>query len=353
VEGAIMPQKTVFLDAVEGGVAEKIYVEDGNDVTAGDVLLTLSNSGLQLDYINRETQILELINQIDNARISLNQNQVAQQAQLAEIEYQLRIASRQYRQNKILYREMAISQNDYDQSLDDYEYLQRKKMLTQRSLRQDSMLTTAQIRQMDFSVSRMRQNLSMVKQNLQSLEVRAPVSGRLSAFTIERGQLVTKGQALGQVDVPDGAKVRARIDEHYIARIFTGQKATMEVENIFYELEVRKIFPQVQNGYFTADAYFTGSQPPGIKKGQSVNVRLPLSASAAALLIERGSFTESTGGAWAFVVDGSGTEAAKRNIKTGRQNPQHIEILEGLKEGDRVVTSSYTGYEDKEKLLLK
>lgn len=355
IDGFVLPVNTVYLDAVEGGVIENIIAEDGNMLKKGDTILTLSNSNLELDYINRETQILELLNQIENARISLKQNQTTQLNQLAEAEYQYQQSERKYHQNKLFDEKGMISKNEYKQSQDEFGYLKKKINLLRSSLKQDSLLSAAQIKQMDFSARRMKENLGIVKKNLEHLVVRAPLDGQLTSFDMQKGQLISKGENIAQMDVMNSYKIRVSIDEHYISRIFPGQQGTFDFDGKTYLLTIKKVNPQVKNGLFNADMIFEKDIPAGIKKGQNLNIKLQLSTQTTALLLEKGGFAQNTGGNWAFVLtDKNGSnEAVQRNIKIGRQNPQYYEVLEGLQEGDKVIISSYTGFENKEKLVIK
>lgn len=353
VDGTVLPLESVYLDAVEGGVIEKKTAEQGEMLNAGDTILVLSNSDLQLDYVNRETQILELLNQIESARLTLKQSQIRQQNELADMKYQLQQSDRKLKVNKALAEQQAVSKNEYQQIADENEYLKEKMEIARRSLRQDSILSTTQINQMDFSVKRMKQNLALVKKNLEHLVVRAPLTGQLTSFDLQKGQLLQKGQNIGQIDVNGGYKIRASIDEHYISRIYAGQKGSVSFNEHTYEMTVNKVNPQVKNGFFEADLVFGKDIPEDLRKGQNMSVKLGLSSQSQAVVLNRGNFAQSTGGSWVFVLNSDGTEAERREIKTGRQNPQYFEILEGLQEGDKVIVSSYNGFEDKEKLILK
>lgn len=355
IDGFVLPVNTVYLDAVEGGVIEKIIAEDGNMLKKGDTILTLSNSNLELDYINRETQILELLNQVENARISLKQSQTTQLNQLAEAEYQYQQSERKFHQNKLFDEKGMISKNEYRQSQDEFSYLKKKINLLRNSLKQDSLLSAAQIKQMDFSARRMKENLGIVKKNLENLVIRAPLDGQLTSFDMQKGQLITKGENIAQMDVMNGYKLRVSIDEHYISRIFPGQQGTFDFDGNTYLLTIKKVNPQVKNGLFNADMVFESNVPKGIRKGQHLDIKLQLSTQKTALLLEKGGFAQNTGGNWVFVLNDkkNNNEAIRKNIRIGRQNPQYYEVLDGLKEGEKVIISSYSGFEDKDKLVIK
>ena len=353
VDGVVIPLETVYLDAVEGGVVESIKAEDGKMVKEGEELLILTNGNLQLDYVNRETQILELLNQIENMRISSQQSHTREQKELADLKYNLQQSERKYKTNKLLASNEALSKNDMQASEDEQAYLREKEKLTRKALIQDSILIKGQLRQMSFSAGRMQDNLKMVKKNLDNLVVKAPINGQLTSFDLKKGQLVQKGQSLGQIDVQEGFKVRVQIDEHYIARIVAGQTGSIEFDGKTYTLMVNRINPQVKNGFFAADMVFQGQAPANIRKGQNLSVKLQLSAQSKALMVEKGGFSQQTGGNWIFVLSTDGKHAIKTHIKMGRQNPQYFELLEGVKEGEKVIVSSYAGFEDKDKLTLE
>jgi HlyD family secretion protein len=352
-DGTILPLETVYLDAVEGGVVEKIKTEDGSMVKQGDTLICMSNANLSLDYINRETQILELLNQIENTRVTLKQNEIRSMNDLSDLKYQLNNSELKYSTDKVLAEHKAIAKNDMKLTANENEHLKEKMSITKKAMRQDSIMTTAQLKQMNFSVQRMKENLAIVKKNMEQLIVRAPLTGRLTGFDLQKGQLVQKGQSIAQIDKQGGFKARVQIDEHYISRVIDGQECTMELDGQNYKMHIKKINPQVKNGFFAADLVFDEKEPQGIKKGQNITVRMALSNEVPALLIPRGNFMQNTGGNWVYVLSADGSTAEKRNIHIGRQNPAYYELLDGLKPGEKVIISSYEGFDDKQKLILK
>lgn len=341
VDGTVLPIKTIYLDAVEGGRVAERYVEDGTVVKAGQPILKLVNTDLQLDFLQRETQAFDLINNLQNARNNLENNKVTRLNQLADVEFQLKESERLFDMNEQLYKEKHISKQEYLQSKNGYEYNRRKKQLIEKAIVQDSITAYEQMKQMRESYARMQSNIKLMRQKTEDLIVRAPASGQLSSFRAEIGELKSKGQSLGQLDILNGYKVRAQIDEHYISRIITGQQAEFDFGGNTYRLQVRTIYPQVANGRFDADLEFTGTQPSTIKKGQNLQLRLQLGENEKALLLAKGGFYQSTGGNWIYVLNKEGSYAEKRTIRTGRQNPRYYEIIEGLQEGEQVITSSY------------
>jgi HlyD family secretion protein len=341
LDGIVLPIKSIYLDAIEGGRVAERYVEDGETVTKGQPLLKLVNTDLQLDFLQKETQAFDLINNLQNARNNLENNKVNRLNQLAEIDFQLNEAKRNFELNEKLFKQKLISDVEYSQFKNNYDFQKRKKELTEKAIRQDSITAYEQMKQMRESYARMQSNLKLMRQKTEDLIVRAPASGQLSSFKAEIGELKSKGQNLGQLDILNGFKIRVQIDEHYISRMFTGQKGQFEFNGQFYSLTIKTMYPQVANGSFDADMEFEGKQPLQIKKGQNVQIRLQLGENQQTLLVKKGGFFQSTGGNWIYVLDPTETFAEKRNIQTGRQNPEYYEILDGLKEGEKVITSSY------------
>jgi HlyD family secretion protein len=339
---------------VEGGRVEKLYTDDGRKINAGDTILKISNSTLQIDFLNRETQLFDLVNERQNSEITMKQDQIKALNALAEIEYNLKQVTDKYRRNKELYGEKVIAKAEFEQSEDEYQYLKRRKELAERSLKQDAELMQKRLRQLDQSINRMQANINIARSTLSNLYVTAPISGQLSTLKAEVGESKTAGENIGQIDDLNGFKVKANIDEHYVSKIFPGLKAEFDFNGKSYPVTVAKVFPEVQNGQFQVDMEFPeGKSPEGIRRGQTLQIRLHLSGGDQAMLIPRGGFYQSTGGAWAFVVDKTGKFAEKRTIRLGRQNPHYYEVLGGLNPGEKVVVSSYDGYGDIEKLNLE
>ncbi len=353
IDGSVDPLKTFFLDITEGGRVDKIFTDDGRMVEKGDTILKLSNTTLQIDFMTRETQLYDLMNERQNSEITMKQDLIRKQNELAEIEYKLTLAERAYKRNKMLYDEKVVSREEFEASRDEYEYLKKRKSLGDRSVKQDTQLMEERLRQLDESISRMKANIDMARGTLNNLYVIAPFAGQLSTLKAEVGESKSPGENIGQIDDMNGFKVKAAIDEHYISRVYPGQKGSFEFNGKKYNLTVAKVIPEVQNGTFQVDMDFADGTPEGIRRGQTLQIQLNLNDGAKALLLPRGGFYQSTGGSWVFVVDKSGEFAEKRNIKLGRQNPQYYEVLEGLNPGEKVVLSSYDNYGDIDRLELK
>jgi HlyD family secretion protein len=353
ITGNVMPLKTVFLDAVEGGQVEQKFVEEGAYVNAGDVIVKLGNTNLVLDIMQREAQVFEQLNNARNTRLSMEQNRLALASQILELDYKIAQQKADYDRNLQLAGKDLISKSEIERLKSDYDYLVQKRRLTIETHKQDSIFRAAQIRQLDESVNRMQMNLAVVKRKMDNLLLKAPVSGQLSALNAEIGELKSAGVQLGQIDMTGGFKIRASVDEHYLTRTFPGQDGRCTIDGKNYELKVLKTYPQVQGGKFDVDMEFSGAIPPDLRRGQTIYIRLELGQNEQAMLIPRGGFYQATGGNWIYVVDKDGSSAHKREIKLGRQNPDKIEVLEGLQRGEKVITSSYETFSDKDVLVLK
>jgi HlyD family secretion protein len=350
ITGAVQPIQTFFLDVSDGGRVVKKFVEDGAFVKAGQPIIKLDNAQMTLNIMYNEAQLFQQINSLRSTRLSMEQNRLNLQSQLLEIEYDLIDRRRVYENNKILFDKNLISKFEFDRSKEQYELSKKKKDLTLESYSQDSLFRVQQIAQLEKSVEQMQNNLNLTKAQLENLTVKAPINGQISALTAEIGESISQGENLGQIDVIDSFKVRASIDEHYIARVNPGQYGEFNFNGRDYTIRIKTIYPQVTNGRFEVDMHFTSKQPEGIRRGQTLHIKLNLSEQKEAVTVARGGFYQSTGGQWVFVVNGN--SAVKRDIKLGQQNSQVFEVLEGLKPGEKVITSSYDNYGDVEKLIL-
>ncbi len=350
ITGTVQPIQTFFLDVSEGGRVVKKFVQDGAFVKAGQPIIKLDNAQLTLNIMYNEAQLFQQINSLRSTRLSMEQNRLNLQSQLLEIEYDLIDRKRIYENNKILFEKNLISKFEFDRSKEQFELSKKKKDLTLESFTQDSLFRVQQILQLETSVEQMQNNLNLTKAQLENLTVKAPINGQISALTSEIGESISQGENLGQIDVIDSFKVRASIDEHYIARVNPGQFGEFNFNGKDYKIQIKTIYPQVTNGRFEVDMHFTAKQPEGIRRGQTLHIKLNLSEQKEAVTVARGGFYQSTGGQWVFVVNGS--SAVKRNIKLGQQNSQVFEVIEGLKPGEKVITSSYDNYGDVEKLIL-
>jgi len=352
VTGTVLPIETFYLDAIEGGRVAQIFVEAGNFVRVGDPLLRLANTNLQLDVMYREALSYEQINNAQNRRLNIEQNSISVRTQLAEVRYQVERTRLNFTRDSVLAAKSLISPEEFTRTKDEFDYWVRRQTLALENYRQDSLLRVNQLSQLENSIDRLETNLEMVKQSIDNLVVRAPITGLLTSLNAEIGQSKSPGQRLGQIDVLDSFKVRVPVDEFYISRVSAGLTGEFDLAGARYDLVIRKVYPEVRDGRFEVDMSFLGTVPPDIRRGQSVQIRLELGAQSEALLLARGGFYQTTGGQWVYVLDASGDVAVRRSIKLGRQNPQNFEVLEGLNPGDRVITSGYENYGDIQKLML-
>jgi HlyD family secretion protein len=351
--GTVQPIKSFFLDAVEGGIITSIKKETGAMVQPGDEILTLANSNLQLDVLNREAQLYEQINNLRNSRLLLEQNSLRLKADLAEIDYQLQLLKPQYERFQILYDKKMISRREFEEVKEQFNYNVKRKALTYASFRQDSIQKIMQLRQLNDSEARMWKSLDAVNNILDNLVIKATLPGQLASANLEIGQSINIGQRIGQIDVLDSFKIRVRIDELYLPRVQIGQTGSFDFMNNKYQLKIVKIYPTISDGLFEVDMEFEGEEPRGIKRGQSLQIRLELGNPGTALLLPVGGFYQQTGGNWIYVLNEDESKATKRQIRLGRKNPRFYEVLEGLEPGEKVITSGYDNFGNNEVLVLK
>ncbi len=353
ITGTVEPIQTFFLDVSEGGRVVQKYVEEGAFLNVGDPIIRMDNAELTLSVIYNQANVFSQINNLRSTRLSMEQNKLNLRAQILDIEYDLMDKKRIYDNNKVLFEKNLISKIEFDRSKEQYEYSLHKRDLTLETFRQDSLFRTQQIEQLEQSVNTLQENLSVTKTQLENLTVRAPIKGQLTALNAEIGQSIARGENLGRIDVIDSNKVRASIDEHYIAKVLPGQMAEFPFAGNVYKLVIKTVFPQVTNGRFDVDMHFVGEIPNGIRRGLTLHIKLELGEPGNAVTIERGGFYQTTGGQWIFVLDESGSYATKRAIKLGRQNTNAFEVIDGLQPGEKVITSSYDTFGDVDKLVLK
>ncbi|QNL22293.1 efflux RND transporter periplasmic adaptor subunit [Hyphobacterium sp. CCMP332] len=353
IDGTIQPIRTVTLDAIEGGRVEKKYTIGGTSIKEGDTILKLTNHNMMMSFLEQETRASDLINNLQSTRLSLQQNRFRLKRSLNDINYNLARAEDIYMRNKELYEEKVLSEQEFLQSKWDYERLKKQRMIEIESQRIDSINMVAQINQLERTLSQTMRNLEFNRENLSNLLIIAPISGLISSIDQEVGESVDPGQNIGQIDDINSFKVRALIDEHYVSRVFPGLKGYFDFAGARHELEITRVYPEVTNGQFRVDMKFVKDYPEQIRRGQTTQIRLELSDPTKALLIPRGGFFQQTGGNWIFVFDESSNEAVKRKIRTGRQNSRYYEVLDGLIEGEKVIVSSYEGYDNIDKLVIK
>lgn len=351
--GRVLPIQVVQISPEEGGIVREKVVEEGTHVKKGDVIVRLSNSNLDLQILNAEAELAEKQNLLRNTQVAMQQDRLNNQTEQAQLDMDTQRKQRTYEQNKRLYQEKLISKEVYLQSQEDYQLSAKKRSLVSQRLKQDSIYRTVQMDQMEDNLQNMRKNVVLIRQRKDKLEVRSAIDGELGLLDVVLGQSISPGQKIGQLNDLSDYKVQASIDEHYIDRVRQGLIATFTRGERQYQLQVRKVYPEVREGKFRCDFIFRGERPENIRTGQTYYIDLELGQPEQAVIIPRSTFFQTTGGQWIFVLDKSGTKAYRRPIRVGRQNPQHYEILEGLEPGERVVTSGYEAFKDNKVLVIK
>ncbi len=352
VSGRVQPMTTIQLSPQEGGIVEKILIEEGSPVKAGDAILILSNDNLDLQILNSEAELAEKENILRNTQIQMEQQKLDVRQNVLEYGTNVDRLRRAYEQQKALYEDKLIAKEDYLKAEEDYRLaLQKYNLISERS-KQDSLYRGTQIDRMEESLENMQLNMQMIRKRKSNLIVKAPIDGELGLLDVVLGQSIAAGTKIGQINSVGVYKVEAQIDEHYIDRVVSGLEATFERQGETYSTVIRKVYPEVRDGKFKADFKFDGEQPDNIRSGQTYYLNLQLGQPEEAVIIPRGTFYQKTGGKWIYVLNKEGTKAIKREIRIGRQNPQYYEVLEGLEPGERVITSGYETYGDSDVLVF-
>ena len=353
LRASVEPERTVYLDAIEGGRVERILVEEGAFVEEGQPLIDLSNTSLQLDVIAREAEVSEQLNNLRNTQLAIEQNRLKLKSDLIEIDYQIVRLQRLVNRYEELEGNQFISKTEYEDARDELEYWSNKRVVTRESQAQDEKIRLAQIEQLESSVAQLEKNLTLARSNLDNLLIRAPRSGQLTSLNAELGESKARGERLGQIDDVDRFKATALVNEFYLNRVRQGQQALLDIDGREHRLEISKIYPEVQASQFEIDLRFLGTAPTDIRRGQTLQLRLVLGDSAnQATLLANGPFFNDTGGAWVFVLDPNGTVATRREVQLGRRNPNNIEVEAGLLHGDEVIISSYANFIEVDRLFI-
>ena len=353
INGSAEPFSVVQLSPEEGGIVREKVVEEGAHVKKGDVILRLSNSSLDLQILNAESELAEKQNLLRNTQVTMQQDKLNNETEKVQLDMDTRRKQRTYLQYERLYGERLVSREEYLQAKEDYEVSQRKYGLVTERLKQDSIYRTIQMDQMEDNLQNMRRNVLLIRERKEKLEVRATIDGELGLLDAELGQNIVAGQMVGQINDLSDFKVVAQLDEHYIDRVSNGLPASMERQGTRFAMKIRKVYPEVREGRFRTDLVFAGKRPENIRSGQTYYIDLQLGEPTEGVLLPRGTFYQATGGKWIFVVDKDGRKAYRRSIRIGRQNPQYYEVLEGLEKGEKVIISGYEAFKDNEVLILK
>lgn len=353
LNGTVIPIQVVHISPEEGGIVVEKVAEEGQRVNRGDVIVRLSNSSLDLQILNAEAELAEKQNLLRNTQVAMQQDRLGNETELASLEMDVARKRRGFEQNERLYGERLVSKEAFIQAKEDYDLAQRKLKLVGERLKKDAQYRSIQMEQMEDNLENMQRNVVLVRERKSKLDVRSTIDGELGLLDVELGQSVSSGQTIGQVNDLSDFKIEARIDEHYIDRVRVGLSATFEREGKTYALTVRKVYPEVREGKFRTDLVFVGTRPSNMRAGQTFYLNLELGSPIQAVLIPKGTFFQTTGGNWIFVLDKSGSTAYRRNVSIGRQNPQYYEIEDGLEPGERVIISGYEAFKDNDVLKLK
>jgi len=350
ITGTVQPNTTVYLDLEEGGNVEKVYVESGKPITKGTLILSLANTTAQKENIDAETRLIDNLNQLRNSKISLTTSNLMLKDELLDLDYKILDLEKTFARYEQLIKgptpTLALSKEQYENTRDQLVYMKNKRTLLQERIRQETELQEQQSSQIDSSIARVNRNLELLSKIVESLEVRAPIDGQLSTLNAEVGQGFQRGQRVGQIDQLDSFKVQADIDQYYISTVAKDQTGSFEFNGRTYELKVTKVYPEVTKDTFRVDLAFAAGIPEGIKRGQTLQIDLRLSESKRTYIVDKGGFYRYTNGKWAYLLAGDGGSARRTNIVLGRQNPQSVEVLEGLKAGDAIITSNYDSFND-------
>lgn len=353
VNGQVQPITIIQLSPEEGGIVQERLVEEGTTVQKGQIIIRLSNSSLDLSILNSEAELAEKQNFLRNTQVTMEQEKLSIRQEKLQLDLEIKRKLRAFQQQEQLYKEELIAREEYLQAKEDYELAREKRTLVIERQKQDSLYRSVQVDQMEDNLANMRRNVLLIRERKENLNIKSPINGELGLLDVVLGQSISMGQKIGQINDLSDFKIEALVDEHYIDRVKQGLSATFDRQDAQYSLRVRKVFPEVRDGKFRTEFIFEGTRPDNIRSGQTYYINLELGQPSDAILIPKGSFFQSTGGSWIFVLDPRGKKAYRRKIKIGRQNPQYYEVSEGLEAGEKVVVSSYESYKDNEVLILE
>ncbi len=350
VDGRVEPATTVYLDVEEGGRVEQILVDGGHPIARGELIMRLSNANLQRSAIETETRLIENLDLLRNTELTRAQSRLELQDALLDLEHQIVDVENRYTRLQRLGPEGAVSVEVLDTTRNDLARLRGKRELMKQRIERDDVLGRSQVTQAKESIERLTLSRDLLRRIVDSLDVRAPIDGFLSSIDAEVGENIAPGRRIGQIDQLDAFKMRAHIDQYYLSRVELGTPGKTELDGKIYAVTVKRIYPEVVNDTFTVDLDFTGASPPGLRRGQRLTVELSFGAPTQALLVERGGFMQNSGGRWVYLVAEDGRSARRVPVRFGRQNPRYLEVLEGLRPNDRVVTSTYSTFNDVDEL---
>ena len=352
-DGTVVPVTSVYLDIEEGGRVEEIFVEGGQSIQKGERILRFSNDTLQRNSIDTETRLLENLDTLRNTQFNRAQSKLLLRDTLLDMNYKILKLEKKHKRYKVLKEDdIVLSDEQYEDVSDELKYQIAKRDLLKERIKQEDMLSEKQVEQANKSIERLSVSLDLLAKTMDSLEVRAPISGHLSSINAEIGQTISRGQRIGQIDILDRLKIRAGIDQYYNSKVNADTKGKFSLDGKSFEVAVMKIYPEIINNQFNVDMAFIGDPPEGIKRGQTLTVELDFSESEQRLMVTKGGFYQETGGRWVYLISEDGKTAGRVDIRLGRQNPRYVEVLEGLKEGDMVITSGYDTFKEADTLIF-
>jgi len=341
LRGTVLPKREIFLDAVDGGRVEQVFVEEGNMVQAGEKLLRLSNSTLQLSVLAREADVAEQINNLRNSRLAMERSRLDKINAVIDSEYTITKLNRQLNKSRKLVKQGVLATDELEAITEQLEFEKRRLATVKESQQTELSLQEQQIIQLEQNVETLKDNLVIARKSLDNLTVTAPISGQLTFLQAELGQSIADGQRLGQVDDLNQFKITTQVDEFYLSQVNAGMTGEFMNAGQSYQLKIAKVYPGVNNGQFKVDWDFAQSKPVDLRRGQTIQLKLELSSAQQTLVVEQGGFYQDTGGAWAFVMSDDGLSASRRSVEFGRRNADVLEVVSGLKAGDLIVSSSY------------
>jgi HlyD family secretion protein len=350
VDGRIEPATTVYLDVQEGGRVEEIFVAGGHPIAKGELIMRLSNANLQRSAIETETRLIENLDLLRNTQLARAQDSLQLKDALLDLEHQIIEIQSRYARYRRLEAEGHISKDVIESTRNDLARLNGKRELLKQRIEREDVLGRNQLTQAKESIERLTLSLDLLRRIVDSLDVRAPIDGFLSSIDAEIGENIVPGRRIGQIDQLDAFKMRARIDQYYLSRVEVGTPGKVERDGETYAVAVRRIYPEVVNDAFTVDIDFAGAPPSGLRRGQRLTIELSFGASTQGLIVERGGFVQHSGGRWVYLIAADGRSARRAPVRFGRQNPRYLEVLEGLRPDDRIVTSTYATFNDVDQL---
>ena len=352
--GWVEPEISYYLDVEQGGRVDEIFTEGGQLVNKGDLILRFANVTLQRQNIETETRLLENLDRQQNTQFARTSSQLVMRESLLDLEYQILDLEKRYKRYRALTEQKRnnISIEQYEMVRDELEYKKNKRKLLKERIRVEEQLSKQQLELANKSIERINTSFDLLNQIVASLDVRAPITGRLSSIDAEIGQNINAGQRIGQIDLLDRFKVRVEIDQYYLARVAIGTRGKFELDGTTYTVAVKKIYPEVTNNIFKVDMSFVDEPPTGLKRGQELTVELNFSEPTQSLMVTKGGFYQQTSGRWVYLLTEDGQSAIRTDIRLGRQNPRYVEVLEGLRDGDWIITSGYDSFNDVDELIF-